>query len=108
VSDLMIWIVIVGLTGVTVATRSAFLVLGERVRLPERVQHGLRYAPACALVGLIAPELVMADGSLALSLANPKLVAGIAAGAIMLGTRSMIAAIAVGMLAFTVLRVVAA
>jgi branched-subunit amino acid transport protein len=104
VSDLTIWIIIVGLTVVTVATRSAFLVLGERFRLPERVQHGLRYAPGCALVGLIAPELVLVDGSLALSLSNPKLIAGFAAGAIMLGTRSMIAAMAVGMLAFTALR----
>jgi len=108
VSDLTIWIIIVGLTGITVATRSAFLVLGERFKLPERVQHGLRYAPACALVGLIAPELALADGSLALSLSNPKLVAGLAAGAIMLGTRSMIAAMAVGMLAFTALRLLAA
>jgi branched-subunit amino acid transport protein len=107
VSDLTIWIIIVGLTLVTVATRSAFLVLGERFRLPERVQHGLRYAPGCALVGLIAPELVLADGSLALSLSNPRLVAGIAAGAMMLWTRSMIAAMAVGMLAFTALRLLA-
>lgn len=107
-SDLTIWIVIVGLTAVTVVTRSAFLALSERFRLPERVQHGLRYAPVCALVALIAPELALANGSLALSLANPKLVAGLAAGAIMVGTRSMIAAMAVGMLAFTALRLFAA
>ena len=106
-SDLTIWIIIVGLTFVTVATRSAFLVLGDRFKLPERVQHGLRYAPACALVGLVAPELALANGSLALSLTNPKLVAGFAAGAVMLGTRSMIAAMAVGMLAFTALRLLA-
>ena len=106
-SDATIWIIIAGLTLVTVATRSAFLVLGERFGLPERVQHGLRYAPACALVGLVAPELAVANGSLALSLANPKLIAGVAAGAIMLGTRSMVAAIAVGMVAFTTLRVFA-
>lgn len=107
-SDLTIWIIIVGLTCVTVATRSAFLVLGERFALPERVQHGLRYAPACALIALIAPELALANGSLALSFANPKLVAGLAAGAIMLLTRSMIAAMGVGMLAFTALRLLAA
>jgi len=104
VSDLAIWIVIVGLTAVTVATRSSFLVIGERFPLPERVQHGLRYAPVCALVALITPELAFADGSLALSLANPKLVAGVAAAAVMVATRSMMAAIAVGMLAFAALR----
>ena len=103
-SDLSVWIVIVGLTLVTVATRSAFLVLGERFALPERVQHGLRYAPACALVALIAPELVVSNGTLALSLANPKLMAGLAAGGVMLATRSMMAAMAVGMLVFAGLR----
>lgn len=103
-SELSVWVVIVGLTLVTVATRSAFLVLGERFALPERVQHGLRYAPACALVALIAPELVVSNGTLALSLANPKLMAGLAAGGVMLATRSMMAAMAVGMLAFTGLR----
>jgi branched-subunit amino acid transport protein len=104
VNDLSVWIVIVGLTAITVATRSAFLVLGDRFELPERLQHALRYAPACALVALIAPELALAHGSLALSFANPKLVAGIAAGAVMVVTRSMIVAMAVGMLAFTSLR----
>ncbi len=107
-SDLTVWVVIVGLTAVTVATRGAFLVIGERFPLPERVQHGLRYAPVCALVALIAPELAFANGSLALSFANPKLVAGLAAGAVMLATRSMIVAMAVGMLAFTALRLLAA
>ncbi len=106
-SDIAIWVIIVGLTAVTVVTRSAFLVLGERFKLPDRVQHGLRYAPACALVALIAPEIALANGSLALSLENPKLVAGLAAGALMLWTRSMIAAMAVGMLAFTALRLLA-
>ena len=100
----MIWVVIVGLTLVTVATRSAFLVLGDRFALPERVQHGLRYAPACALMALIAPELVIDNGSLAVSLANPKLIAGLAAGGVMLATRSMMASMSVGMLAFAALR----
>ena len=106
-SDIAIWVIIVGLTAVTVVTRSAFLVLGERYKLPARVQHGLRYAPACALVALIGPEIALADGSVAISLGNPKLVAGLAAGAVMLGTRSMVAAMAVGMLAFTALRLLA-
>jgi branched-subunit amino acid transport protein len=108
VTDLSVWIVIVGLTAVTVVTRSAFLVLGDHFELPERLQRALRYAPACALLALIAPEIALTNGSLALSFANPKLVAGIAAGAIMLLTRNMIAAMGVGMLAFTALRLLPA
>lgn len=104
-SNLAVWLVIAGLTVVTVATRSAFLVLGRRYTLPDRVQHALRYAPVCALVALIAPELALADGALALTPANPKLVAGLAAAVVMVLTRNMIAAMAVGMAGFWALRV---
>jgi branched-subunit amino acid transport protein len=103
-SELGIWLVILGLTAVTVATRSAFLVLGRRFTLPDRVQHALRYAPVCALVALIAPELAFANGSLALSFDNPKLLAGVAAAVVMVVTRNMIAAMAVGMAGFWLLR----
>jgi branched-subunit amino acid transport protein len=105
-SELTVWLVVLGLTFVTLATRSAFLVLGRRYTLPERVQHALRYAPVCALVALITPELALADGSLALTAANPKLVAGVAAAVVMVVTRNMIAAMAVGMAGFWVLRLV--
>jgi branched-subunit amino acid transport protein len=106
-SAVEMWLVIVGLTGVTVATRSFFLVLGDRIPLPERVQHALRYAPACALVALIAPEVLTVQGQLTVSLDNFKLLAGAAAVATMLVTRSMIATMVIGMGAFTALRMLA-
>lgn len=107
-SDLQIWLVIIGLTMITILMRASFLMLGDFVRLPERVQHGLRYAPVCALIALVTPELFLTHGDLNLSLANPKLAAGLAAAAIALTTRSMIAAMAIGMLIFTVLRTLSA
>jgi branched-subunit amino acid transport protein len=106
-NDLTIWIIIVGLTAVTVGTRSIFLVLGDRFPLPERVQHGLRYAPVCALVALITPELFLTQGTLDISLGNPRLIAGVAAVATMLATRSMITTIVIGMASFTLLRLLA-
>lgn len=106
-SEATLWIVIIGLTCVTVATRSGFLVLGKRYTLPQRLQHALRYAPVCALVALITPELAIANGSLELTLANPKLVAGIGAALVMVATRNMIAAMGAGMLVFTALRLLA-
>lgn len=106
-SDLTIWIVIVGLTAVTLLTRSLFLVLGDRFPLPERVQHGLRYAPACALMALVAPELFATQGAIDVSFGNPRLIAGLVAAATILATRSMIAAMVIGMAAFTLLRLVA-
>ncbi len=98
------WLVIIGLTAVTVATRSFFLVLGDRIPLPQRVQHALRYAPACALVALVTPEVLLEQGQLSLTLNNVKLLASALAIGVMLASRSMIVTMAVGMAAFTALR----
>lgn len=99
-----IWLTIVGLTAVTVLTRSSFQLLGERFTLPERVQHALRYAPACALTALIAPELLMQQGELFVSAENYKLVAAAVAMAAMIATRSVFFTMAAGMIMFTALR----
>jgi branched-subunit amino acid transport protein len=99
-----VWITIVLMTVVTVATRTVMLVFGDRIPLPERVQHALRFAPACALTALIAPELLTEQGAWAISLANAKLIAGAIAIAVMLSTRSMIATMGIGMAAYLALR----
>ena len=103
-SNVEIWLVIIGLTVVTILMRSSFVMLGDHFPLPERVQHGLRYAPVCALVALVTPELFLTQAGFNLSITNPKLVAGLAAAIITLTTRSMIAAMAVGMLILTLMR----
>jgi branched-subunit amino acid transport protein len=103
-SSLEIWATIVGLTAVTVGTRSFFLVLGDYVPLPERVQHALRYAPACALTALIAPEVLMVKGGGLVAWNDPKLIAAAVAVGAMLATRSMLATMAIGMAVFTALR----
>ena len=105
---LEVWIVVAGLTLVTIVTRSGLLMLGDRVELPARVQQGLRYAPVCALMALIGPELALVDGQLAMSLANPKLVAGVAAAGIVLATHNMVFAMTIGMAVFAALRFLAA
>jgi branched-subunit amino acid transport protein len=104
-SSAEIWLTIAGLTVLTFATRNAFLVLGHKVALPERLQHALRYAPACALIALIVPEVVLQSGTLALGLTNPKLIATVVAVATLLLSRRAVAAIAFGMLAYTLIRV---
>jgi len=103
-SAVEIWVTIVGLTLVTLATRNFFIVLGETVQLPERVQHALRYAPACALTALVAPEVLTQHGAWAIELTNPKLVGGLVAIATMLITRNTLATMALGMGAFLVMR----
>jgi branched-subunit amino acid transport protein len=103
-SGLTLALVIAGLTGVTLITRSLFLLLGDRVSLPERIRHGLRYAPACALAALVAQQVALSDQRLDVSILNPRLDAALIAVAVMLSTRSMLGAMSAGMAAFVLLR----
>jgi branched-subunit amino acid transport protein len=99
-----VWVTVVLMTVVTVATRTVMIVFGDRIPLPERVQHALRFAPACALTALIAPELLTEQGAWAISLANAKLIGGAIAIAVMLATRSMLATMGLGMAAYLAMR----
>jgi branched-subunit amino acid transport protein len=101
-----IWAVIVVLALSTAITRSGFWLIGHRVTIPPRVQDMLRYAPACALAAIIAPDLVLGSGGeVQLGLDNPKLLAGIAALGFYVWRKNMLLTIVFGMLAFTLLRV---
>lgn len=100
-----IWWSILGLTVITVAVRTTFLLLPARFQLPPRLQRGLRYAPPCALVAIIAPDLLLGpQGTLFLSFTNIKLLAAIVACAVFLATRKIWLMILAGMGAFTLLR----
>ena len=57
-------ITIVGLTVISVVTRSFFLIPERELPLPNWVQRGLRYAPLAALAAVLVPEVVMAHGQL--------------------------------------------
>ena len=103
-TPLSIWITIAGMALITVATRTFMLAFGDRLALPERVRHALRFAPVCALSALIAPELLTDQGAWAVSAGNPKFVAGTLAIVVMLATRSMSATMVLGMAAFLALR----
>ena len=99
-----IWITIGLLTLATLIARSSLFLLGHAVKLPPKLLHALRYAPAAALAAIIAPDLLVQGGSLNLSLMNPKLLAAICAGMFYLRTRHLLGTIVVGMLMFSVLR----
>ena len=105
-SEMDIWAVIAVLAVATAAGRSSFWLVGHHITIPKRVQQVLRYAPACALAAIIAPDLLLDGGSrLHLGLSNPKLLAGLAAVLFYLARRHMLQTIVFGMLVLTVLRV---
>ncbi|WLI88585.1 AzlD domain-containing protein [Massilia sp. R2A-15] len=104
-SDWEIWAVIGVLTVATAATRSSFWLVGHHITIPKRVQEVLRYAPACALAAIIAPDLLLGNaGQLQLTVTNPKLLAGLAAVLFYLVRRNMLQTIVFGMVVFTGLR----
>lgn len=106
-SDVQIWLVVVGLTLVSILTRSFFLLLGNKISLSDRVQHALRYAPVGALTAIVAPEILVAaggSGGNTFSIAHPQLWGGIAATVGMVWSRSMLVTIVVGMAVYGVTR----
>lgn len=93
-----------GLALTTIATRGSFFMLPASLRLPPGVERALRYAPACALAAIIAPDLLTPNGHLAIGWHNNELWAALAAAAVFAKTRNMLLMMAVGMALFTVLR----
>jgi branched-subunit amino acid transport protein len=53
---------IVGMTAMTVVTRSFFFLSTRPWVLPLWAARGLQYAPVAALSAVIAPEILMSDG----------------------------------------------
>ncbi len=105
-ADWEIWVVIVVLGIATACCRSALWMVGHRVTIPRRVQEMLRYAPACALAAIVAPDFMLGpQGEIELAVTNPKLLAGIISLAYYLWRRNMLQTIVIGMVVFTVLRV---
>lgn len=100
-----VWLTIFLLTLATILTRSSFFFLGHAVKLPEKVQHALRYAPAAALAAIVVPDLVLTDGALTLTWMNPKLLAGIGAAFFFVITRHLLGTIVAGMALYSLLRI---
>ena len=101
-----VWITIGLLTVATILTRGSFFLFGQSVKLPPKVQHALRYAPAAAMAAIVAPDLLMTQGGTVFDLASPKLWAGVGATIFFLSTRHLLGTIVTGMALLTVLRLV--
>lgn len=99
-----VWVSIALLILSTVITRSGFFLFGHAVKLPPRVQHALRYAPAAAMAAIIMPDLMISGNVLNINWTNPKLLAGIGGSLVFVTTRHLLGTIVAGMALFTFLR----
>jgi branched-subunit amino acid transport protein len=106
-SSLEIIFLILGMAIITGLTRSFFVFLGDRVKVPELVLRSIRYAPLAAIVGILVPELVLPPGALEISQLDwklPNIWGGMAAFGVYFWTRQMLPTLLVGMAVFSLVR----
>jgi branched-subunit amino acid transport protein len=103
------WLYLLLLVAATALTRSTLVLLGSRIRLPQRLDAALRYAPACALSAILLPQLAMsASGQLVGWQGSPALWAALATAATMWLRGGILLAITLGMAAFWLSRALGA
>jgi branched-subunit amino acid transport protein len=93
------WLAILGMGLITLALRSAFLLLPARLRLPALLRRALPFVPAAVLTAVWAPELLLQKGVVYLSLHNDRLLAGAVAIVVAWRWRLTFATIASGLIA---------
>ena len=77
-----LWLVVLGMALVTYLLRASFLLLPAGVETPPLLRRALRYVPAAVLTAIWAPELLLQNQVLHLSLGNERLLAGAVAIAV--------------------------
>jgi branched-subunit amino acid transport protein len=104
-TDLHTLLTIVGMTVVTIVTRSFFFLSGRPLHLPQWVRSGMQYAPIAALAAVIAPELVMAHGELIASWKDARLFGAAAGIACFYWRRNVLGTIMAGMAVYLPLHI---
>jgi branched-subunit amino acid transport protein len=94
-----LWLAIGGMAVVTYALRASFLLLPPSVQTPPLLKRALRFVPAAVLTAIWAPELLLENQVLYLSLENERLLAGTVAIAVAWRWRLTSVTIAAGLIA---------
>ena len=89
--------VILGLAAVTVLTRCFFFILDRPWTLPDWAHRALQYAPVAALAGVVAPEVVLANGHLVAGWQDARLFAALAGVAVYYWRKSVLLTLVLGM-----------
>lgn len=103
-SDLAIWAVIAVVGAGTFAFRFSFIYLFEHVdEVPDPAERALRYVAPAVLAAIVAPSLLVVDGSIVL-VGNDRLLAGLVGAAVAWHTESIIWTMVAGVGALVVLQ----
>ena len=102
--DSLVWTAVVAIALGTWAFRASFVFLfGYLDEVPPWVDQTLRFIPAAVIAAIIAPRLLLVDGSVAVGFANERLFAGAAAVVVAWYTEDILATIVAGMCVLWVL-----
>ena len=100
-------LIIVGMTAITVVTRSFFFITNRPWVLPRWARRGLQFAPVAALAAVIAPEVLLTDGHALETWRDARLFA-VGAGVAWYGARGgVLGTIVAGMLVYLPLHLLA-
>ena len=102
----VVWSAILAIAVGTFALRFSFLYLFERVSdVPPTLERALSFVAPAVLAALVAPALLVVDGSMTV-VGNERLLAGLAGAAVAWRTESIIWTIVAGVGALMVLQAV--
>ncbi|MEO6362710.1 MAG: AzlD domain-containing protein [Caldimonas sp.] len=96
-TDLWTVATVIGMTLITVLTRSFFFLSDRPMTMPPWLGRGLRYAPIAALAAVIVPEMVTTQGHLIATCKDARLFAAAAAIAWYFWRRGLLGTIVAGM-----------
>ncbi len=99
-TDLWTLSVILGLTGVTVLTRSFFFFSSVEWALPDWAQRGLQYAPIAAMAAVVLPEVLMQQGHFLHTWMDARWIGAAVGAVVYFWHRNVLLTIVAGMLAY--------
>jgi branched-subunit amino acid transport protein len=93
-----VWLLVAGVSLVTFGLRASFILGIDRIGdLPPALERVTPFVPAAVLAALVAPNVFLDEGALALGPGNERLVAGLLAFGVAWYTENVLATVAVGM-----------
>jgi branched-subunit amino acid transport protein len=101
-----LWILILAAGLITYAIRLSFILILERVTIPDWFRRSLRYVPAAVLSAILVPELSSWNGKMDLSWNNPQIFAGLVASIVAWRTRNVVFTLLSGLACFLLLNAI--
>ena len=103
-SEWMTWVALFGLAGISVLTRSFFMIGEKPLPIPDWLRELLKVAPLAALVAVVAPEIFMTKGQLITTWQDARWPAAVVATGYFFWRRDILGTIFSGMAVMLTLR----